>query len=661
MNVTSFPHHRFLILFLLLPLLVPGARAGWVPIGPFGGDARSLAADPKDPDLMYLGTRTGQIYITKDGGRLWSRLAGLHAPADWVVDSLSVDPTNRNVLYAGMWSVSGAGGGIYKSTDGGVSWRELEGIKGQSIRALAMAPSSSQILVAGSLEGVFRTEDGGVSWKRVSPAGHREIRDVESVAIDPNYSQIIYIGTWHLPWKTEDGGAHWVSIKKGIVDDSDIFSIVIDRSHTQTLFASACTGIYRSDTAGAEWKKINGIPNSSRRTRILALDLRDPVTLYAGTTEGLWRTKDGGESWDRLTHHTWVINAIVIDSRDPQHLYLGMDQSGVMESQNGGASFQAANRGFAQRLISRIVPDPVNKGRFYATLLQDGQSGEVLQTEDNGETWRPVGAGLEGRDVLSLLVVTQPSWKLLAGTADGIFEFSAEQPVWQNQSQLQISPGSPFVAAQGISVRDIYRRGAREPIYAATSAGLLESEGGRSWRQLPLILPRGDISAVATAGEGGNVILAATAAGLKISRDSGKSWEDVALDGDSHARVRRIASHPANPGVLLVGADTGLFRSTDAGVTWEKFGHGVPLSTAIQDLILAQNDPAHVVVASGAGIFQSIDGGDHYSRLDDGAGIEALPIQLLALPSLDGLPILAASPANGLFLYDGVQASLTRK
>ena len=308
-------------LLLLLTFLFPfSVRATWQPIGPYGGDARSLAADPDRPTRMYLGTRTGQVYVTDNGGGLWTRLEGLRAPADWVVDDLLLNPADPRVIYAGMWSVRGPGGGVYKSADGGQSWQALEGIQGQSVRSLAMAPSDPNSLAAGTLEGVFRSRDGGTHWQRVSPPGHQEIRNVESVAFDPHNPEVIYAGTWHLPWKTVDGGAHWTSIKKGLIDDSDIFSIVADPTRPGALYASACTGIYRTDSAGATWRKIQGIPYSSRRTRALALDPADPQTLYAGTTEGLWHTRDGGRSWSRLTSHEWVINALVIDPADPAHI-----------------------------------------------------------------------------------------------------------------------------------------------------------------------------------------------------------------------------------------------------------------------------------------------------------------------------------------------------
>src|SRR3990172_1468727 len=348
---------------ILVLLVSSAAQAAWVPVGPFGGDARSLAADPSSPDRMYVGTGTGQLYVSSDGGRLWSRLATLEAPSNWVVDNLVIDPTQPQVVYAAMWSLGEGGGGVFKTSDGGRNWTSLEGIRGQSVRALALAPSRAKVLVAGTLQGVFRSEDAGEHWQRISPLGPPEIHSVEPVAIDPVHPEIIYAGTWHLPWKTTDGGAHWTSIKKGMIDDSDVFSIAIHPTRPNRIYATACTGIYRSDDSGANWKKIQGIPNSSRLTHTLALDPRDPKILYAGTTEGLWRTSDGGTTWHRITSHTWIINDIYLDPQQPSHFLIAMDRAGVMESWDGGSTFREANRGYAQRQVSRVASDPSDPKR----------------------------------------------------------------------------------------------------------------------------------------------------------------------------------------------------------------------------------------------------------------------------------------------------------
>ena len=652
---------------ILVLLVSPAAQAAWVPVGPFGGDARSLAADPSSPDRMYVGTGTGQLYVSSDGGRLWSRLATLEAPSNWVVDNLVIDPTQPQVVYAAMWSLGEGGGGVFKTSDGGRNWTSLEGIRGQSVRALALAPSRAKVLVAGTLQGVFRSEDAGEHWQRISPLGHAEIHSVESVAIDPVHPEIIYAGTWHLAWKTADGGAHWTSIKKGMVDDSDVFSIAIDPSRPARVYATACTGIYRSDNAGAEWSKIQGIPNSSRRTHILVLDPRDPETLYAGTTEGLWRTGDSGQSWQRLTSHTWVINDIQLDPREPAHFLIAMDRAGVMESWDGGKTFRGANRGFAQRQVSRIVADPREKDRFYVSLLHDGEFGGVFTTATRGASWQQLSAGLEGRDVLSLLVVKEPEWRLLAGTTEGVFEYSPEHPVWKNlgrwtgaTSDERGDGRNDGARARGPVVRDLYQSTPRDPIYAATSAGLFESSDGSVWNRLALSPSDNGVYTVASFGERNQNLLAATSLRLAISHDQGRSWNEIWLDGNRPIRIHKIAANPTRRSEVFAATESGLFRSVDGGLSWSKPGRGLPISS-LYDVLISAVDPQQILVAGASGAFYSVDGGQWYSRLGETASSDGLATGMYSLQIVNGFEIVAASLHNGLFVEDGHAISLPRE
>src|SRR5207248_9258806 len=133
--------------------------------------------------------------------------------------------------------------------DGGNTWEALPGMHGKSVRAMAIFPSDSKVLVAGALDGVFRSKNGGNSWERISPPSHAEIKNIESIAIDPKNSDIVYAGTWHLAWKTDVGGACWHDINKGMIDDSDVFSIIVDSTHPSVLFAIACSAIYKCDSA----------------------------------------------------------------------------------------------------------------------------------------------------------------------------------------------------------------------------------------------------------------------------------------------------------------------------------------------------------------------------------------------------------------------------
>jgi photosystem II stability/assembly factor-like uncharacterized protein len=248
--------NRSKIWFLVLALaLTATAAAQWISLGPDGGDARSLTFDPKTPDRILLGTSAGQLFESHDGGRSWSPTAHFGQRDDYVLDNISFDLKNPNIVYVAAWSVEETNGDLFRSEDGGRTWKAISGMKGKSIRAFAVAESDSKVLTVGALDGVFRSTDSGKTWNKITPDGHPDLRNFESLAVDPKDPNVVYAGTWHLPWKTADGGKTWQNIKNGVIDDSDVFSIIIDHSNTNVVYASACSGIYRSDNSGSNSTK----------------------------------------------------------------------------------------------------------------------------------------------------------------------------------------------------------------------------------------------------------------------------------------------------------------------------------------------------------------------------------------------------------------------
>ena len=258
----------------------------WRAVGPDGGDARAFAADPGNPQHLYLGSTSSWVYQSEDGGKSWRRLARLGLGDDLIVDNLLVNIADPKTLIAGVWRIDQHGGGVYISHDSGAHWSAIADMAGRSVRSLAQAASKPGTYVAGALSGVYRSTDEGVHWATISPPESKELHEVESVAIDPVDPNTIYAGTWHLPWKTTDGGQTWSHMDKGLIDDSDVFSIIVDPKAPATVYASACSGIYKSETAGNLFHKVQGIPSTARRTRVLMQDPVNRDVVYAGTTEG---------------------------------------------------------------------------------------------------------------------------------------------------------------------------------------------------------------------------------------------------------------------------------------------------------------------------------------------------------------------------------------
>jgi photosystem II stability/assembly factor-like uncharacterized protein len=580
LSASSFP------LLALPPQAATNANpvpTAWVPVGPDGGDARAFAADPSDSRHLYLGTTNSWLYESRDGGASWHRLAKLSLKDDLILDNIEVDESDPKTIYVAAWVVDHPDGGLFISHDSGKTWSKSPVMDGQSIRALAQAPSNSKMLVVGTLKGVFRSEDGGQHWDQISPVNSAELHEVESIAIDPKDPKTIYAGTWHLPWKTTDGGANWHNIKNGLIDDSDVFSIIIDSTTPQVVYTSACSGIYKSESGGELYHKIQGIPSTARRTRVLMQDPVDHAIVYAGTTEGLYRTTTAGTNWSRLTGPDVIINDVYVDPKNHNHVLLATDRSGVLMSNDGALTFADSNHGFSQRQVVALTQDVKDPHRLYAGVVNDKMYGGVFTSGDDGRTWQQQSQGLDGRDVFSL--AESADGTLLAGTSHGIFVWQDGR--WQPAGHVvQYEEKTVYVRRKGKSVKTtktitkpageidgrIHQLDLSHPTwFAATSAGVYEStDGGKLWTGGP-VLGQADYHSVHSSGP---VVLATYRTGIAVSQDGGKTWQPESLPG----KLTSIhASTIAPGGSLWIGGREGVYYSTDNGANWT-FMSKLPIS-----------------------------------------------------------------------------------
>ncbi|MGH9914794.1 MAG: peptidoglycan-binding protein, partial [Pyrinomonadaceae bacterium] len=360
----------------------------WRVAGPIGGDVRTIEVDPNDAQRLYLGTLDGQIYTSADSGQSWKRLETFDRPGIYI-DHIIIDPRDSKTIYVGAHKHKEPGG-FFKSTDGGQTWRESEVFKNQAIHSLTQSPTTPDILIVGTNDGIYRSIDAGELWNKFDTSVYPDLINVESVAIDPRSDNQIYAGTWHLPWKTMDGGKTWSSIKNGIIDDSDVFSISIDPRNADHVIASACSGIYETKNAGTNWHKVQGIPSQSRRTRAILQHPSSPGIVFAGTTEGFWRSTNGGSSWMLITTKKLEINSIAVHKNNPNTVYIGTNNYGVMISHDNGKTFSMSNEGYSGRLAFAVQPDREKQGRVYATTINTTTGGGFFfVSDDSGQTWRP--------------------------------------------------------------------------------------------------------------------------------------------------------------------------------------------------------------------------------------------------------------------------------
>lgn len=625
-------------LALLLPVTTLAQR--WERLGPEGGMVVSLAAGAGNK--LYLGTADGHIFTSDNLAKDWSLRGRIGQRTDAVVQQIVADARDPQRATAAVWfQQPGAGGGVYRTADGGAHWMLL-GLDEEAVRALVQSPSDAKVWVAGTRTGVFHSTDDGATWNRITPFGDEELKNVDSLAFDPRDARTIYVGTYHLPWKTTDAGKTWKPIAAGMIDDSDIMSMRINAANPEELFASACSGIYRSEDSGGQWAKLQGIPYTARRTHAIHQDPSDPKRLFAATTEGLWTTENGGVSWQRTTPKDWVVTGVVLlppSANQPGKTFIGTETEGVLLSTDGGKTFAPANHGFTHPVVKKLLADERDPKHLLQLLERHGT--ELLESNDAGTSWTSLPGSVERKVAIGKTqqepVVdgySAPEGWLGRSAGGGVLLWEEEKRAWK-PLELRIAVASTPMKGSGRKVELLVTvQPAGKGVGSSVSHLFVGSEQG------VLACPfQGDACKVLHAfrkitrpevlvvGDGGRTILALQNGKLGLSRDGGETaiWRDLpANSGDS----LWLTGDPDLHGRWFLGTRAGLFLSNNQGESWTHDMRGLPAGPV--EHWLAAEDLLAVSRQEG-GLYISEDRGKSWQRVDQDAergritGIVALP------------------------------------
>jgi photosystem II stability/assembly factor-like uncharacterized protein len=650
-----------------------GGFGDWQVVGPAGGDVRVVAIDPRDKDRLYISTLDGQIHRSTNGGRSWQLLVNLNQP-ELVLDQLFVDSHNSQMIYASGHRHK-APGGFFRSTDGGVTWKESKDLRKESIHAMTQSPVDPKVLLAGTINGVWMSKNSGEDWEKISSASMPV--NIDSLAMDPRNMSTMYAGTWWRAYKTTDAGKNWRLIKNGMIDDSDVFAITVNPRNPEHVIASACSGIYESMNGGEKWSKIQGIPSQSRRTRDIVQHPTNPATVYAGTTEGFWMSTNGGKAWSMTTQRNLEVNSIAVHPDEPNRVFIGTNNYGVMVSNDGGRNFVQTNDGFTSRFTYSVTPDIHQPSRLYAATHNTATGGGFFfVSSDSGRTWQQA-RNLDVNRVRTFVLrqdAADPN-QMYMGTNVGLFR-SVDRGMSWTQVVAPKSPAKKATTKRG--VKKTVAATPKEPVapaslpaitttikvleflpggglLAGTDKGLYRSlDLAKGWERLDFGYGHSDnIFAVHVAAARPTTIWAGTAtSGVLVSRDSGKTWSKTSGAVDN-IPVSSIMSDPTRPDYIYVGTTQTFYLSRDGGATWMRRGGNLTLGNFTSILINPDN-PNEILIASSldtdGGVYLSTDAGMRWRRVDSkDMKLPSRRVWSMAFDPRDSNRIYAGSHSSGVY------------
>jgi photosystem II stability/assembly factor-like uncharacterized protein len=579
----------------------------WMHLGLQNGQQiPKIAVDPKNPDRIFvavLGHPYGPneergIYRSTNGGKTFEKI--LYKDENTGGDDVTIDPHDPNIIFATLWESregpwengawSGTGGGIYKSTDGGTTWKKLsKGLPENLVQAhIAIAPSSSSsssiIYVAiGTTEpndygtgkgmGIYRSDDGGDNWKKISDDGRPEARigggDVPELIVDSKNSEIVY-STSIVVWRSVDGGKTWTGIR-GAPGGDDYQNIWINPLQPNIMLVTGDQGAIITVNGGQTFSSWYNQPTA--QIYHVSTDNAFPYNVYGSQQESgsigiASRSNDG-----QITFHEWhpvgaqEYGYVAADPLDPNIIYGGkLSRFDKRTGQTQNIEPEAARSGKYRflRTAPVLFSAADKKTLFYA--------GNVLfKTLNGGKDWQIISPDL-----------SRESWDIPASV--GIY----------TSDELKKMPRRGVIYTVAPSAKDI------NTIWCGTDDGLihLTKDGGKTWKNVtpPAITSWSKISLMDASHFDVNTVYAAVNRirlddmhpHIYKTKDGGKTWKEI-VNGLPDDPINVVREDPVRKGLLFAGSETAVYVSFDDGEHWQSLRLNMP-ATSIRDLVIKDDD-----------------------------------------------------------------------
>ncbi len=681
------------------------------------GRIGDLAVVPGRPSTWYVAVASGGVFKTVNAGTTWTPV--FDEQGSYSIGCVTIDPTNPNVVWVGTGENNsqrsvGYGDGVYKSLDGGKSWKDVGLKASEHVGKIVVDPKAPDVVYvaaqgplwsAGGDRGLYKTTDGGKSWKQALAVS--ENTGVSDIWMDPRDSAVLYATSyqrrrhgWGMVhggpesaiWKTTDAGATWRKLEKGIPKadlgriglavspaDPDVVTALVEASDPKD------RGTYRSTDRGESWTRAGDYtPNGPQYYQELVPDPKKVDRLYSLDTFNQV-TEDGGKSWKRLGEKSKHVDnhALWVDPADTDHLINGND-GGVYESWDRGASWAfKANLPVTQ--FYRVALDDSKPFYFVYGGTQDNATlgGPSRTTSAHGILNSDWFVTTFGDGFFSAVDPKDPNIVYSESQYGGLVRFDrktgeeidiqpqpgpGEAPLrWNWDSPLIVSPHAAsriYFAAQRL-FRSDDRGGHWTPVspdltrqvdrnrlkimgrvwsvdavaknsstslygnivslaesprkegllYAGTDDGLVQvtEDGGTAWRKVeafPGVPANSYVSDLAPSPHDDQTLYAAFdnhkvgdfKPYLLRSGDRGRSWVSIAGDLPARGTVHTVIEDPAKPGLLYCGTEFGLFFTPDGGKRWVQLKGGLP-TIAVRDLEIQQREGDLVVATFGRGFY----------------------------------------------------------
>ncbi len=690
--------------------------------GPLGGIGYDIKMRPGNPDMMYVTDISGGLHMSIDGGSTWSASnQGIFARAGASGDAIpifcvTVDPSNPDIVWAGTQNMRG----IFKSTDGGTTWTgKTKGIveqTGISFRGIAVDPHNSLVVYAAAeissyvwagetrfgrefdlTKGVvYKSTDGGENWIAI----WRGDNLARYVLIDPRNSAVLYISTGifdreaansDLPHgvpggvgilKSTDGGKTWRTLNQANgLANLYIGSLFMHPANPDILLAGAglighpdVGGVFLSTDGGEHWQSGVDVNGHGIQTRITSVEfaVSDPRIAYACGDEMFFRSEDGGVTWLLLAgQHGGAYGPagisvgfpidLQVDPRNPYRVFINNYGGGNFLSEDGGATWTSASKGYTGATVNGISVSPSDGKRVYSI----GNSG-IFSSDDAGENWRGLNNGL-GVGATECVAVSpgRTDRVLISDLNLGFIWLSKDRGIsWRiafnsgfvtsptnrhGFKSMVFAPSDPSIVYAGIRCESNFAaRNLNVP-----SFGIYKSlDAGETWQEANDSVSAGkNVSVVAVDSNDPSIVYAGTwQHGVLRTRDGGRTWV-VASQGLPGADVRALAIDPTDSRILYASLENGgLYKSIDGADHWQQSGVGMDPQTQVHSIVIDPTNPQILYAADlRVGVYRSENGGRLWTLIN--LGLRTRAVQALAIAS-DGSMLYAATQGEGVFRLD---------